>query len=273
MAAIGLSAELAYAEIVSRILTAPERDTRNGKTLSMFGTVLKFDMQHGFPLLRGRKMFYKGVLGELAAILRGPKHLSDFEKFGCNYWELWAKEDGSIDVDYGNAWIDYNGIDQLQNVIDTIKTNPTDRRMIIDAWRPDRLSKLDLPCCHYSYQFYVREGVIDMIWNQRSADFMIGVPSDMILAATLLILIAAETGKAPGEITMVFGDSHIYKEHLEGVGYYLENVKDLSLTDDEGPLKIDYKLEGFTDIRNFVPEQLVLGMYKTYGQIKFKLKA
>ena len=147
-----------YARLVRDILlTGDLRNTRNAPTIATFGKVLTvYDLMWGqFPILQGRKMYYKGVFGELAAFLKGPKTVKDFEREGCNYWFNWAEEDGSLNVDYGNAWLDFNGVNQLEAVLESLRTDPTGRRHIITGWRPDNLHNLSLPCCHLLYQWYV----------------------------------------------------------------------------------------------------------------------
>jgi len=145
-----------YQDITRRIIAdGTERKGRNGNTKSLPFQQLTFDLSDGFlPLLTTRQMFYKGILGEYAAMIRGPKHVNDFKKFGCNYWDQWSDEDGNINIDYGNAWIDYNGVNQMEYVLDSLRNNPADRRMVINGWRPDKLNDLSLPCCHHNYQFY-----------------------------------------------------------------------------------------------------------------------
>lgn len=213
-----------YAELLRDILDIGEvRQTRNAVTKAVFGRSLKLDLTDGtFPMIQGRRMFYKGVLGEFAAMVRKPKHIKDFEEWGCNYWKLWANDDGSINIDYGNAWFE-NG--QWERLIDKLTNDPTDRRMIIAAWHPERLLELSLPCCHYIYQFYVSNGnQLDMIWTQRSCDMMIGIPADMILAAVWNIVLANQVGLKPGIITMNLGDCHIYKPHWEKAEEYLRRL-------------------------------------------------
>lgn len=259
--------EIEYAKIVRKILDKGERrGGRNGKTRSLFATQLVVPMvENYFPILQGRQMYYKGVLGELAAMLRKPKHLEDFEKWGCNYWKLWAKEDGSIAVDYGNAW---HADNQIETLRDMLRNDPYNRRMIINGWRPNKLDELDLPCCHLLYQFYVRQnGQLDMMWYQRSADWMIGVPSDIVFAAAWLIAIANDVGYTPGKITMVFGDTHIYEEHVEGAEEYLSNLKDFNV-----PPTYTWK-GGKKHFCEFVPEDLSIYEYLHNGPIKFELKA
>lgn len=211
--------ETSYLSILSDILTIGEyKEGRNGVTASIFGKMLEIDMsdRNEFPVLHGRHIFYKGVFGELAAFFRGPKNIEDFEAQGCNYWANWADEDGDIRVDYGNKWIDFGGVNQLEDVAESIKDNPASRRHIVSGWDPTTLAESSLPCCHFLYQWYIRENNwLDMIWFQRSVDMMVGLPSDIVLAAAWNILLANETNLQPGKITMMLGDCHIYSEHKD----------------------------------------------------------
>lgn len=261
-----------YRQLVKKILDTGElRDGRNGKTLTIFGETLKVDLSdtNEFPLLTGRKIFYKGVLGELAAMLRGPKTLEDFKKFGCNYWDLWAKQDGTINVDYGNSWIDFNGIDQLERLRDSLMNDPRGRRHLVTGWRPDNLWTLDLPCCHYAYQFYIRDGVyVDMLWHQRSCDTMIGLPSDVIFATAWLIIIANDLGYVPGVITMTLGDTHIYEEHIDQAKEYLK-----TLMSDTPTYVFSDPMLMYRDFREFEPSWLVIENYNPVTTMKFELKA
>ncbi|RKZ80457.1 MAG: thymidylate synthase [Gammaproteobacteria bacterium] len=219
--------ETTYMNLILDVLMTGElRKTRNATTIATcFKTLTISSLKDGvFPLITGRKMYPKGIIGEFAAFMHGPKHIDDFKSRGCNYWDKWCDEDGAINVDYGNAWVDYNGVNQLKDVIETLKTNPYDRRMIVDAWRPDRLKELSLPCCHILYQFIVSAGCVDLIWYQRSADIMIGIPSDFVLAALLLIYVADAAGMYPGDIHMVFGDAHIYTDHIDGAKEYISRT-------------------------------------------------
>ena len=203
-------------------------------------------------------MFTKGILGEHAAFLRNPKHVDDFKEFGCNYWDSWADEDGNLELDYGRGWTK-----QFNHVIEAMRAGGNDRRMLVNTWNHERLDDLSLPCCHYSYQFYKRGDEIDMLWNQRSADWAIGVPSDIVLAATMLISLARECELKPGRIRMVFGDAHIYHEHQEGCMELLKRAP-------RPRPWYDYKHFGFF---NFEPQDLTLIQYEHDEPIKFKLKA
>lgn len=261
--------ELAYMGLVRKILANGElRRGRNGTTLAIFGETLTIDLSTGeFPLLTGRQLFYRGVFGELAAMLRGPKTLKDFEEHGCNYWKQWAWPDGSINVDYGNAWLDFNGFNQLEALAEGLKNNPHGRRHLVTGWRPDRLDDLSLPCCHYAYQWYVREDkYLDMMWHQRSVDTMIGLPSDVIFASAWNIMLANEVGLIPGKITFTLGDTHIYEEHIEQAKEYLTRLTC------ELP---KYKLEAYTQKAHtlFRPDDIIISGYTHMPAIKFELKA
>ena len=262
-----------YAELILKILNhGVDKEGRNGITRSIFGEQLKIDMSNGlFPLIQGRKMYPKGVLGEFAAMVRKPTCLADFERWGCNYWKDWAKPDGSIEIDYGNAWFEGGQIDHLK---ECLANNPNDRRMIINAWRPDRLELLDLPCCHYCYQFYVENNRLHMIWIQRSVDTMIGLPSDIILAATWLITLAHEFGMSLGVITMQLGDCHLYKEHIDSlaVADYTRNVLANPLGITKG-VDYGYSAPLGTDFCSFGPDMLALDYSEHYESIKLELKA
>lgn len=269
-----------YSKLVNKVLQEGEkRPSRAGDVYSIFGESLTIDMSTEFPLLRGRKMFYSGIFGELAAMLRGPRNVSDFKRFGCNYWDAWGKakrvndadetivEQGELTLDYGNAWLDFNGVNQLDQLVKTLQNNPNDRRMLVSAWRPDRLSDLSLPCCHYSYQWYVRNGkYLDMLWNQRSADVMVGIPSDIVLAATWNAILAAQCGYEPGIIRMVFGDTHIYANH---VGPTLDYMRQLRNYHEATP--IEYKIHPGVTLENFEPGHLEIKNYRPAPAIKFEL--
>lgn len=259
-----------YCKLVQQVLAAPERKARNGGTIGLFGAQLKVDLAEGFPLLLGRKMFVNGILGELAAMLRGPKKLEDFTKWGCNYWEKWAKENGTIEVDYGNAWLDFNGVNQLEELRKALKHDYTSRRMVVNSWMPGRIKELDLPCCHYAYQFYVTtDNKLDMVWVQRSADMMVGLPSDIVFAAAWLMSIANEFGFGFGTITLQLGDCHIYNEHVINAEKYLEQAAACRYIEaPEATLTVKQGLK----FETFEPKWLTVTGYNPKPAIKFLLK-
>lgn len=223
--------DAAYATIGRRIIKEGElKEGRNGYTLSIFGTQLKHDMMDGFPIISLRRIFTKGIVGEFKSFIEDATTLEEFEANGCKYWEKWADSDGSLRLDYPPR-------KQLDYVIALLLSEPNSRRMIIDLWNPENRGKLSLDPCHTQYQFYVRGGYyLDMIWTQRSVDYAIGMPSDLILAALYVIYIGQKVGLKPGIITYNLGDTHLYVEHetafaamlnrpepRESVGYYFNN--------------------------------------------------
>lgn len=263
--------EREYVKLVMDIIrTGEARQTRNAVTRSVFGRTFKIRPElNRFPILSGRKMFYKPVIGELAAMLKGPKHIDDFKNMGCNYWEKWANTDGSINVDYGNTWLDFNGVNQLEEVVNSIKKDPYGRRHIVTGWRPNTIPDLNLPCCHLLYQWYVRGNELDMIWYQRSVDTMIGLPSDVILAYVFNLLIANSTGLKPGELTFMLGDTHIYEQHLDGAYEYINRIGDQKVYDNILPEHSTC----IQTINDFNPFEFHLVNYEPMSKIDFELIA
>lgn len=259
--------EKEYLKLVSNVLLKGEMvNIRNGKAIKVNGTMLKFNASQGIPILQSRKYYYKGVFGEFAAFIRGPKKLEDFVKWECNYWKIWADLDSTIKLDYGNTWIDWYGINQVKNAIKILKSPLGDgnRRVIITAWDPSHISDLSLPCCHYSYQFIRNGEKLSLIWIQRSADLMLGVPADALLAWIFLTSMANTCELYPHEIVMQFGDTHIYEEHID-------NAKELL----NRPIRVS--VNGYNtckDIFKFVPDDIIVDEehYKPYPALKFELK-
>lgn len=258
--------ELDYRNLIVDIMTnGDDRPTRNHPTRAVFGRMLEVhELRWGqFPILQGRKMYPKGVFGELAAFLKGPKSIADFEAEGCNYWKQWGNEDGSINVDYGNSWLDFNGVNQLETVLDSLAEDPNGRRHIISGWRPDHLHSLNLPCCHLLYQWYINGDELEMIWFQRSVDTMIGLPSDVILAAAWNILMADELNLNPGRLVFMLGDTHIYKSHWSQVDDYIEAV------DNTASMCPQYLHEG--SLQTFNNDAIHLIDYQPLDPIQFEL--
>lgn len=261
--------EQEYVKLVKKVITEGKlRATRNHPTYSIFGESIKFKVEENIlPCMLGREIFYKGILGEWAAIIRGPKHLTDFTKWGCNYWSQWAKPDGSINVDYGNAWLEHGQIEKLKSCL---LHNPTDRRMIVTGWNPANLAELDLPCCHHTYQFYVQDNELSMTWAQRSVDVMVGLPSDIILAWLMLVTISREFGLTPGYIKMDFGDTHIYQDHKEETLEYVSNTDKVA---DLVYPTAEWNSTPGTDFLVFEPTHLTITGYKPLTKLGFKVHA
>lgn len=261
-----------YKDLVKQVLDQGElKPGRNGDTISLIGTQLKFDAAN-IPLLNSRKIFYKGVVGEFSAFMNQCFSLKDFKDRGCNYWDAWASNKETLCLDYvdqlhkkqvniQDAW--YSQIEALKIGLINDKFS---RRHIINLWVPKNLHLLSLPCCHYSYQFIVSvDNKLNMIWTQRSADVMVGIPSDMILAYLWVQCLSKELGFEPGIVTMNFGDTHIYKEHIAGAKQYLEVLEPRLIP-------IATLNDKFTCIEQFYPDQLDIIQYDPHEAIKFELK-
>lgn len=261
-----------YKELVKQVLEQGElKPGRNGNTISLIGTQLKFDATN-IPLLNGRKIFYKGVVGEFSAFMNQCFRLKEFKDRGCNYWDAWASTKETLCLDYADQLheIQVNIKDAWYSQLEALKiglvNDKFSRRHIINLWRPENLHLLSLPCCHYSYQFIVStDNKLHMIWNQRSADTMVGIPSDMILAYLWVQCLSKELGFEPGIVTMNFGDTHIYKEHIAGAKQYLEVLEPRLIP-------IATLNDKFTSIENFYPDQLDIVQYEPHEAIKFELK-
>ena len=255
--------EDSYRQLVIRVLgDGIDTEGRNGKTREVFGTTIKLNVRDKvFPLITGRKMFYRGIIGEAITLMKantGNLNVKDFEDNGCNYWKLWADENGDLTIDYPVRH-------HFQRLIEDIKKDPQSRRHIVNLWSWYNVENgiLSLPCCHYGYQFNIQGDEINMIWTQRSADLMIGVPSDMILATIYLRTIAAATGYKANEITMNFGSTHIYEEHLGGAHEYIQRHH-------KQPAKLLMVDKPFTE---FTQEDFEVKDYEYGEPIKFELKA
>jgi len=257
--------ETSYLDTAKKIITqGAHRYGRNGGTSSIPAQTLTFNLKDGLPLLTTRKSFYRGVFGEYAALIRGPKHVDDFRRQGCNFWEKWAKEDGSICLDYGNAWTDFHGVNQMEHVLGLMKRDPYDRRMLITGWDPSRLDELDLPCCHYSYQFWSDGCNLDLLWTQRSGDWMIGVPADALLASAMVCQFASLAGLTPRSVTMVIGDAHVYDEHVDTALHQIERE----------PMSMpQYTFAAQENLTSFIPTDFEVHNYRHHPNLSYELKS
>lgn len=213
-----------YLELLQRVLDEgtfkPDR-TGTG-TLSVFGHQMRFDLSEGFPCLTTKKLHLKSIIHELLWFLNGDTNVKYLQDNGVNIWNAWADENGDLGHIYGyqwRSWPDYNGghIDQIAEVVETIKNNPDSRRIIVNAWNVADIPNMNLPPCHAFFQFYVANGKLSLQLYQRSADIFLGVPFNIASYALLLQMMAQVTGLQAGEFVHTFGDAHIYSNHLEQV--------------------------------------------------------
>ena len=267
-----------YARLIASTLTEGKvSEGRNGSTVSTFGAQLTFNMappnkhmRYSFPLLLGRKMYFNGILGEFVSFLQSATTLSEFKANGCNYWESWADDDGSLRLDYGTAWTDVHGYNQLAATIASIKEEPHSRRHLINTWRPERVlsGELSLPCCHYSYQWYVRGRYLDMVWIQRSVDLMVGLPSDIALAAIFNIMMAKLTNYQPGRLIFQLGDCHVYQDHVFDAIKYLDRINRMDFNYTDYPTVDVLPITKYHDVDT---DFIVLNNYNPADPIKFEL--
>ncbi len=211
-----------YLDLLNRILTEGHKKTdRTGTgTLSVFGHQMRFNLEEGFPLLTTQKRHLKSIIYELLWFLRGDTNVRYLQEHGVRIWNEWADENGDLGPVYGHqwrSWPDYKGgtIDQIQNVIDTIKARPDSRRMVVSAWNPAEVDEMALPPCHCLFQFYVADGRLSLQLYQRSADTFLGVPFNIASYALLLQMMAQVTGLRAGDFVHTTGDTHLYLNHLE----------------------------------------------------------
>lgn len=240
--------ERSYLNLLSDILeNGVDKDDRTGVgTRSVFGRQLRFNMNDGFPALTTKKLAWKAVVSELLWFLEGSTsthRLAEIKNDNKPYHELNEKErftiwnanyecqgkklkypDGILGPIYGFQWRNFNGegVDQVEYIIQTIRKNPSDRRLLVVAWDPAQLDKMALPPCHYSFQFYVSENKLSLMWNQRSVDTCTGLPFNIASYALLLHIIAKMTNLIPNDLIGTLGDTHIYKNHFEGA---MEQIK------------------------------------------------
>ena len=213
-----------YLDLLNRILRegTPKSDRTGTGTVSVFGHQMRFDLADGFPLLTTKKLHLKSIIHELLWFLAGDTNVRYLQDNGVRIWNEWADEDGDLGHIYGyqwRSWPDYDGgfIDQISEVVNTIRTNPDSRRIIVSAWNVADLGRMNLPPCHVLFQFYVADGRLSLQLYQRSADSFLGVPFNIASYALLLQMMAQVTGLKPGEFIHTLGDAHIYNNHLEQV--------------------------------------------------------
>lgn len=248
------------------------KEDRTGTgTLSVFGRQARWDLSEGFPLLTTKKLFMKGITHELLWFIRGETNLDYLHKHNVHFWDEWATEDGELGPIYGKQWrswpaTDGRTIDQLSEVIETLKTRPDDRRMIISSWNVGEVDYMALPPCHLLFQFWVGEEgksgkrKLSCQLYQRSCDTFLGVPFNIASYAMFTHMMAQVTDLEPGEFIHTYGDLHLYRNHLK------QAKKQLTRT--PGPLP---KLELTSDIKNiedFTYEDIKIVDYEAQPHIK-----
>ena len=256
-----------YLDLLDRVIkTGVEKGDRTGTgTISVFGHQMRFDLQDGFPLLTTKKLHLKSIIHELLWFLNGETNVKYLQDNGVRIWNEWAGEDGELGPIYGYQWRSWpsaNGkhIDQISQVVDSIKNNPNSRRHIVSAWNVSEIENMALPPCHILFQFYVADGKLSCQLYQRSADIFLGVPFNIASYAILLQMMAQATGLKPGEFVHTLGDAHIYNNHIEQVK--------LQLTREPKPLPQMVINPDVKNIFDFKYEDFSLENYDAHPHIK-----
>ncbi|NLN50795.1 MAG: thymidylate synthase [Acholeplasmataceae bacterium] len=223
-----------------------KKNRTNVGTKSVFGYQMRFDLSEGFPLLTTKRVYLKAVIHELLWFIKGDTNIKYLVDNDVRIWNEWpyetfkkasiyngetlaefiekikadhqfAEQHGNLGPVYGKQWRDFFGYDQFLTVIEEIKTNPTSRRLIVNAWNPKELDQMALPPCHMMFQFYVNDNKLSLQLYQRSADIFLGVPFNIASYSLLLLMVAQVTGLQPGEFVHTLGDAHIYTNHFEQI--------------------------------------------------------
>jgi len=244
-----------YLDLLRHVLEngTPKNDRTGTGTLSVFGYQMRFNLEEGFPLLTTKKLHIRSIIYELLWFLRGETNIKYLNDNKVTIWDEWADEKGDLGPIYGYQWRSWTApdgrtIDQISQVVESIKNNPDSRRHIVSAWNVGDLDKMALPPCHILFQFYVANGKLSCQLYQRSADIFLGVPFNIASYSMLLMMMAQVTGLRPGEFIHTLGDAHIYNNHLEQVKLQLTRqpypLPTLRLNPDVKSI-FDFKFEDF----------------------------
>jgi len=267
-----------YFDLVNHALTeGHQKGDRTGTgTKSVFGYQMRFDLAKGFPMLTTKKLHLKSIIYELLWFIKGDTNIKYLNDNGVRIWNEWANSNGDLGPVYGHQWRNWNSdnIDQLKEVIHTLKNNPNSRRMLVSAWNPSvlpdtsksfeenvALGKAALPPCHAFFQFYVADGRLSCQLYQRSADIFLGVPFNIASYALFTMMMAQVCGYEDGEFIHTFGDAHIYSNHLEQIELQLsrepKTLPTMTLNPDVKNI-FDFTFEDFT-LSNYDPHPHIKG--------------
>ena len=220
-----------YHDLLRHVLEhGHKKEDRTGTgTLSVFGYQMRFDLAEGFPLLTTKKVHLKSIIHELLWFLQGSTNIAYLKEHGVTIWDEWADANGNLGPVYGYQWRNWpkpdgTHIDQITQVVDSIKKNPDSRRLIVSAWNVADVDKMKLPPCHAFFQFYVADGKLSCQLYQRSADIFLGVPFNIASYALLTMMVAQVCGLKLGDFVHTLGDAHIYLNHLEQVNEQLSRT-------------------------------------------------
>jgi thymidylate synthase len=255
-----------YHDLLKHVLkNGVKKNDRTGTgTISVFGYQMRFNLKDGFPLLTTKKLHTKSIIYELLWFLKGSTNIKYLNDNGVSIWDEWADENGELGPVYGKQWRswltnDGKTIDQVTNVIESIKKNPDSRRLIVSAWNVGEIEKMALPPCHTMFQFYVADGKLSCQLYQRSADIFLGVPFNIASYALLTMMIAQVCDLDYGDFVHTLGDAHIYLNHLEQVNLQLSrDLRPLPQMKINPAIKniFDFKFEDF-ELVNYNPHPAI----------------
>jgi len=256
-----------YLDLMKHVLeTGTQKHDRTGTgTLSVFGYQMRFNLQEGFPLVTTKKLHLKSIIHELIWFLKGDTNIAYLKENGVRIWDEWADEQGNLGPVYGHQWRswpkpDGEHIDQITQVVNTIKKNPDSRRIIVSAWNVAEVEHMALPPCHSLFQFYVADGKLSCQLYQRSADIFLGVPFNIASYALLTMMMAQVCDLQPGDFIHTFGDAHLYNNHIEQAN--------LQLSREPRPLPTMKINPDVKDIFEFKFEDFTLEKYDPWPHIK-----
>ena len=266
-----------YHDLLRHVLASGnQKGDRTGTgTISVFGHQMRFDLSEGFPMVTTKKLHLKSIVHELLWFIKGDTNVTYLQENGVRIWNEWADDHGNLGPVYGYQWRNWNGeeIDQIKEVVTSLKNNPNSRRMLVSAWNPSVLpdtsisfaenvanGKAALPPCHAFFQFYVADGKLSCQLYQRSADIFLGVPFNIASYALFTLMMAQVCDLQPGEFIHTFGDAHIYNNHLEQV--------ELQLSREPRPLPKMVLNPEVKNIFDFTFEDFTLVDYNPHPHIK-----
>tara|TARA_B100001059_G_scaffold80851_1_gene78786 strand:+ start:933 stop:1757 length:825 start_codon:yes stop_codon:yes gene_type:complete len=266
-----------YHELIKHVLEngTVKKDRTGTGTKSVFGYQMRFDLSEGFPMVTTKKLHLKSIVYELLWFLKGDTNIKYLQENGVRIWNEWADENGDLGPVYGYQWRNWNGdeIDQISEIIETLKNNPDSRRMLVSAWNPSVLpdtrksfsdnvanGKAALPPCHAFFQFYVADGKLSCQLYQRSADIFLGVPFNIASYALFTMMMAQACGLEAGDFVHTFGDAHIYSNHQEQI--------ELQLSRDPKPLPKMILNPDIKNIFDFTFDDFTLVDYEHHPHIK-----
>ncbi len=256
----------AYLDLMRHVLDqGQDKSDRTGTgTRSVFGHQMRFDLSQGFPVLTTKKLHLKSIIHELLWFLKGDTNIGYLKENGVRIWDEWADEQGNLGPVYGHQWRhwparDGSEIDQIVQLVESLKKNPDSRRHLVTAWNPTDVDQMALPPCHCLFQFYVANGKLSCQLYQRSADIFLGVPFNIASYALLTLMLAQVCGYEPGDFVHTLGDAHLYSNHFEQA--------QLQLTREPRPLPRMWINPEITDLFAFHFEDFRLEGYDPHPHI------